>query len=426
MLFYFIGIKGSGMAALAELLIDDGHIVKGLDNENFVFTETSLRNKRIAIENFHEHDFSNVDFFIIGHSFVKHEIMQQIKELGIPYLEYHIFLSKYFDDKNQIAIAGTHGKTTTVGMFYAGLNKELKLSQLRGDGTGVGGIINSHIVYEACEYRDHFLSYHPHTAIITNIDYDHVDYFLTVEDYIASFQKFADSSRTVFILEDDAHLIKHNRKVTFGLNDRADYYFENLNLNTGIHADFYAQGEFICVINLPIFGIHNALHVLSVLAYSHYHHYDISKTLIGLANFTGVKRRLEHKIIDDDVFIDDYAHHPSEIMATISSVRLMYPSHKVIAIFKPDRISRLLNFKDEFIEALSKADESYVLSLYEHLDGKEVSSNILCDGKIKFASEITDIMNETSHENKQVFLFMSSKNLNEWIYGLHELLHRSN
>lgn len=166
---------------------------------------------------------------------------------------------------------------------------------------------------------------------------------------------------------------------------------------------------------LPFYGEHNLMHALAVFAYLDTHHYDLEKGLGALTKFTSVNRRLECTIINDDVFIDDYAHHPKEIEATLQAVRAMYPSHKVIIFFKPDRYTRLLAFQEEFKVALDKADQSYVLPLYEHVEGYH-DSRILCENNAStYLADENDLQNLHFPSFPLVFVYLSSKKMKDWI-----------
>lgn len=424
MKYYLIGIKGSGMAALAGLLQDDGHEIIGLDFENPVFTEKELQKRNIVVETFQKHDFSNVDLFIIGHSFINHAIIEEINDTGVGYKEYHKFISVYFDGLRQVAIAGSHGKTTTVGLFYAILSYLFPLKMLRGDGVGVGGQ-KEMVVYEACEYKEHFLKYNPNEIIITNIDYDHCDYFLDVSSYIEAFQKFANKAYKIYICYEDSKKINAKNMITFDLfEEKSDYHYSSLNLENGIEGMVCYKDKSLAHINLPIFGQHNAMHVLVVIAYLNEHNYPLNHINEALANFGGINRRLQIKSNSDDVFIDDYAHHPQEIEMTIKSVRLMYPSRRVIAIFKPDRLSRLKTFKEEFKVALKTADEAYILPIYEKNDEDDMWSNLLQDEKITLLNDDLNLEKVKKHDDMSIYLFMSSKNIDVWINSFEKNLHK--
>lgn len=415
MKYYLVGIKGSGMAALANILYDDGHTIQGMDTDQDVFTEKMLISKDISIDPLSFRNFGWVDLFIIGHNFMHSEVHQYLVNHHYKWMEYHDFVSYYASHKTSIAISGTHGKTTTVGMLAETLRSFVPVSMLRGDGVGWGGAEKECFIFEACEYKNHFLRYHPDTIFITNIDYDHTDFFRTVKEYEKSFNEYVKNAKEIFINYEDRAKIAHDHIITYGLDSRADYScIDSSQDEKGIKGTLcFQNGSF--AFDFPFYGEHNLKHALAVLAYCHEHGFDLNKAAASLAKFSGVKRRMVQKIINDDVFIDDYAHHPKEIEATLKAIRLMYPSQKVIIFFKPDRYSRLISFQEDFIHALHQADQSYVLPLYEDVNGYHTSQILCQDDTIRYLADENDLQDEKFNENKMIFLFMSSKKMDNWI-----------
>lgn len=415
MKYYLVGIKGTGMSALAGLLHDDGHLVGGMDVDKDIFTEKELLKKEIYIDSLSFRNFMWVDLFIIGHQFMGSEVHQYIKDHQLPWIEYHKFIESYAKNKISIAVSGTHGKTTTVGMLYQALSSFHPTSMLRGDGVGKGGKNCNYFVFEACEYEKHFLVYHPDSLIITNIDYDHVDTYPTKEDYDRTFRQYVLQAKELFINIDDVNKVEHPKIVTFGLKKEADYAcLDAKQTEKGMRGTLLYKEKSLPFF-LPFYGEHNLMHALAVFAYLDTHHYDLEKGLGALTKFTSVNRRLECTIINDDVFIDDYAHHPKEIEATLQAVRAMYPSHKVIIFFKPDRYTRLLAFQEEFKVALDKADQSYVLPLYEHVEGYH-DSRILCENNAStYLADENDLQNLHFPSFPLVFVYLSSKKMKDWI-----------
>lgn len=410
MKYFVYGIKGVGNAAIASILKDEGNLVEGMDVDKYIFTEKELRLKKIFIHPFNYNNFTKDYIYIVGHDFINSPVIKDLIAKKYNVYEYNYFIAEYIKNKKSVAICGTHGKTTTTGMLAKAL-EDNNISYLIGDGTGKGNKNSELFIFEACEYKDHFLVYKPNFIIITNIDYDHVDYFLTKEQYIESFNKFANNADVVFINYKDYHKINHPHIITYGFDKNADYvclnYVQNENGISGIIKCKEKNIKF----SLPIYGEHNLEHILGIISFLDYHGYDLTLAIKKLAKFTGVKRRMVQTIINDDVFIDDYAHHPNEIIATINSVRAMYPSHKVIVFFKPDRYSRLIRFKDDFITSLKSGDQSFVLPLYESVS-RYHDSRILCNQEsIVYLENVNDIENYDFPSEKLVFLMMSSKDM---------------
>lgn len=422
MRYFLVGIKGTGMAALACLLQDDGHEVMGLDVDNELFTENELRKRKITIYPFSYRDFKDIDLFIIGHEHMEKEAHEEIKRKNFPWIEYHHFVSSYAKKKISIAVSGTHGKTTTVGMLYEALHSFHPTSMLRGDGVGIGGRNANYFVFEACEYQKHFLVYYPDSLMITNIDYDHVETYPSKEQYQETFAQYARHAKEVFLPYEEKEKIIHPHIITFGLQKEADYACVDAKQTTkGIEGTLmYGKGKKFHFF-LPFFGEHNLMHALAVFAYLDTHHYDLEKGYAALTKFTSVKRRMAVTIKNDDVFIDDYAHHPKEIEATLQAVRAMYPSHKVVIFFKPDRYYRLLTFKEDFIHALSLADESYVFPLYERVKGYH-DSRILCEkGNIQYLENESELLKLHFACIPMVFLYVSSKKMKNWMANIEKI-----
>ena len=167
---------------------------------------------------------------------------------------------------------------------------------------------------------------------------------------------------------------------------------------------------------MAIFGLYNALHLLSVIAFLHSSNLDIEKAFKNFNDIFCINRRMQHKIIARDVFIDDYAHHPSEILASLEIAREMYPSHRVVGIFKPDRYSRLVKFQREFKKVLLNFDKAYILPIYEAVEANTKLLN--ADTRISYVDTLSELKSEEKEESNTVYLFMSSKNIDDWIYGL--------
>lgn len=408
MKIYLVGIKGTGLSALAGILQDDGLEVLGADVPQWLFTEDDLKRRNILIEDIDHIHLPPDAFVVLGHSFCNHPIVEVLHREGIPYLEYHQFLFFYFQNRRQIAVAGTHGKTTTVGMigdaFYP-------ICMLRGDGTGRGGASPS-VVFEACEYQDHFLAYFPEEAVITNIGYDHVDYFKSKKQYHDSFQEFAMHAGKLYIRYGDRKKILHPNMVTFGIR-KGDYHYRHVHYDEqGFSGDLYFHETKLLSIQLPIFGKYQAEHVLVTFAIAHQREMNLDTIYQNLAKRKGIKRRITTTLVNDDVLIDDYAHHPHEIDATISIVEQMYPNRKVVVVFKPDRLSRLYGFRSAFQKALNHADSAYVLPSYE-IDSKFSFSSFWNSPSIHPLHSVEELLEERE-KGKTVYLFVSSKDMSSW------------
>lgn len=372
MTYHFIGIKGTGMSALAHILHDSGEKVQGSDVEKRFFTQEALEEKNIPILSFSEENIKASHTIIAGNAYDDTHIEVQIaKQLDVKFYRYHEFLGEYLKQYTSIAVTGTHGKTSTTGLLAHVLNATLPISYLIGDGTGKGHIDSSYFVFEACEYRRHFLQYEPDYAIMTNIDFDHPDYFKSLEDVFSAFQSMADRvKKGIIACGDDEQLQEIQAKVPvvyYGLSEANDFQAGNISeTSTGTTFDVYVRNTYYDTFMIPLFGNHQILNALSVIALCHYEGIP-AKDIQNISTFPGVKRRFTDKVIGDQVLVDDYAHHPIEITATIDSARKKYPNKEVVAIFQPHTFTRTKTFLQGFADSLALADVVYLCDIFSSI-----------------------------------------------------------
>lgn len=367
--YHFVGIKGTGMSALAHILHDQGETVQGSDVDKTFFTDQALVDKAIPIFSFSKENITEGMTIIQGNAFNdEHEEIKEAKALGLTIFKYHEFLGMWIDQYTSIAVTGAHGKTSTTGLLSHVLKNIHPISYLIGDGTGVGHVNSKYFSFEACEYRRHFLSYKPDYAIMTNIDFDHPDYFTSIDDVFSAFQSMADQvKKGIIACGDDIYLHKLQAKVPvvyYGFNEDND--FQAKDMREGEHGttfDVYVRHDFYDTFTIPLFGKHSVLNALSVIALCHYEGIE-SDQMKHLETFGGVKRRFSEKRVNDQVLIDDYAHHPKEIEATIDSIRRKYPDKKITAVFQPHTYSRTKMFLQEFAESLMLADNVYLCDIF--------------------------------------------------------------
>lgn len=367
--YHFIGIKGTGMSALAQILHDSGEMVQGSDVEKTFFTEEALRKKKIPIYPFSETNIKDDHIVIAGNAFPDDHIeIQEAKRRGNVYYRYHEFLGEWLNNYTSIAVTGSHGKTSTTGLLSHVLNQAYPISYLIGDGTGKGHKDSEYFVFEACEYRRHFLSYEPDYAIMTNIDFDHPDYFSSINDVFDAFQEMADNvKKGIIACGDDEQLQKIQAKVPvvyYGLSASNDFQAQNIiEDEKGTTFDVFVRNTYYDTFSIPMYGKHHILNALAVIAMCHYEGIpaDVMKEV---ATFKGVKRRFTEKRIGDQILIDDYAHHPKEITATIDSARRKYPDKEIVAIFQPHTFTRTKTFLTEFADSLSLADHVYLCDIF--------------------------------------------------------------
>ncbi len=280
-IYHFVGIKGSGMSALAQVLHDMDFHVQGSDVEKRFFTQAALEQSGIKILPFQKENIQPGMTVIAGNAFPDtHEEIQEALELGLPIIRYHRFLGDFMQRFTSIAITGAHGKTSTTGLLAHVIQGAKPTSYLIGDGTGKGDRDAEYFVFEACEYRRHFLSYSPDYAIMTNIDFDHPDYFANIEDVCSAFQEMAwQVKKGIFACGDDEHLQKIQAKVPvlfYGFGDENDFQARNIVKSTnGTSFEVHVRNTYYETFTIPSFGDHNILNSLAVIALCHYEEIDI-------------------------------------------------------------------------------------------------------------------------------------------------------
>lgn len=369
-LYHFVGIKGSGMSALAQILFDMGETVQGSDIEKEFFTEKSLREKGITILPFNQENIKEGMTIIAGNAFNDdHEEIVRAHELGLTVTRYHDFLGNFIGQYTSVAVTGSHGKTSTTGLLSHVMNGDKKTSYLIGDGTGMGVPSSEYFAFEACEYRRHFLSYSPDYAIITNIDFDHPDYFASMSDVFNAFQEMTKKvKKAVVACGDDEHLrdIEANIPIYYyGFKEDNKVVAKNMKTTPqGTQFEVYIDGALFDTFVIPMYGDHQVLNALAVITICHLEGLDNAAVKHALSTFGGVKRRFSEKIQDEQILIDDYAHHPTEIKATLQSAHLKYPERKVIAVFQPHTFSRTSAFLEDFANSLKLADKVYLCDIF--------------------------------------------------------------
>ncbi len=369
-LHHFVGIKGSGMSSLALVLFEKGYRVQGSDVEEYFFTQRDLEKAGVKILPFNADNITKDMVVIAGNAFPDtHEELVRAKELGAEIIRYHDFIGRFIQPYTSVAVTGSHGKTSTTGLLSHILTGIAPTSYLIGDGTGHGDPKAQFFAFEACEYRRHFLAYSPDYAIMTNIDFDHPDYYKSIEDVYSAFQTMAAQvKKGIFAYGDDKYLRQLSADVPiyyYGLNDDDDIQAKNIQRTTqGSSFDVYHKDEFVGHFVLPAFGQHNIMNALGVIAVAYFEKLDMSKVAAEMLTFAGVKRRFTEKKVSDMIIVDDYAHHPTEIMATIDGARQKYPDKEIIAVFQPHTFTRTIALMDEFVDALDLADHVYLCDIF--------------------------------------------------------------
>jgi len=419
--YHFIGIKGTGMSALAQILRDSGEKVQGSDVEKRFFTQEALEEKKIPILPFSEQNIKQEFTVIAGNAFTDDHIeIQEAKRLGCTFYRYHEFLGEWLKQFTSIAITGAHGKTSTTGLLAHVLNETFPISYLIGDGTGNGHVDSKYFVFEACEYRRHFLSYEPDYAIMTNIDFDHPDYFTSLDDVVDAFQSMADRvKKCIVACGDDEELQKIHTKVPviyYGFSASNDFQAQNVvETDNGTQFDVFVRNTYYDTFTIPMYGNHNVLNALAVIAICHYEGIE-AEAIKKLYTFKGVKRRFSEKEVGSQIIIDDYAHHPREISATIESARKKYPGKPIVAIFQPHTFTRTKTFLQEFADSLSAADKIYLCDIFGSAREETGQLTINDLQKLMEGSQILDLEQTEVLKNYKdsVLIFMGAGDIQKF------------
>lgn len=372
---HFMGIGGISMSGLAEILLDRGFTISGSDRAPSAITK-HLEAKGVHIAYGQCADNITDDIHAVVYTAAIHpdnpEFSEAVKK-GIPMLDRAELLGQIMSHyKNSVAVAGTHGKTTTTSML-----SHIFLQAKTDPTISVGGILKAihgnirigrseNFITEACEYTNSFLKFNPKIEVILNIEEDHLDFFKDINDIRNSFKAFAGK------LPDDGTLIINGeidnideiteglqcRVITYGLENHFEYNARNITFNErgAGQFDLYHNDTFKEHIKLSVTGLHNVSNALSAIAASEALHLSMEDIKAGLKAFEGTDRRFEYKGDYHGItIIDDYAHHPTEITATLTAAR-NYPHKNIWCVFQPHTYTRTKAFLHEFAESLSLAD----------------------------------------------------------------------
>ena len=378
--YYFVGIGGIGMSAIARYLKNNGHRVYGYDRTRTQLTaELEKEGMNITYEEDLNHLPEVIDLAIYTPAIpAENKILKEIIKRGIQLNKRAFALAEIVKEKKVIAIAGTHGKTTTSGLL-AHLLHNSKI----GCSAFLGGIANNYstnmlcdtkseyVVVEADEYDRSFLNLNPFVSAITSISPDHLDIYQNKENLEQAFAQFAnqtDKNGHVFLKKEVKVEIDEQIKTnTYSLTDiESDYYAWNVRVSNGsYYFDYHTPGKVYYDMQMTYPGIHNienAVLALSIALSLGVNEYELRA---ALKSFKGMKRRFDLKCkTDETIYYDDYAHHPEEIEATITSLKHLYPNKRICGIFQPHLYSRTKDFADQFAEALENLDDIILLPIY--------------------------------------------------------------
>ena len=379
---HFIGIGGAGMSGLARIALSHGITVSGSDaKDSSVVIALSALGATVATS----HDAANIDGadLVVYSTAISASNPERARaaELKIPTLTRAAALAVLMSESKSVAVAGTHGKTTTSSMLAVALQACAADPSFAIGGTITASGSNAHrgtgeiFVAEADESDGSFTEYHPFAAIVTNVEHDHVDYFPTPESVAQAFRDFAATIKSEGFLTycaDDAGAValasttKNVQLISYGTSDGADLHIDQIELMTmGSSARAVWNGKTVGHIELQVPGHHNLLNAAGVLATGLKLGFGAAELLTGLTTFRGTGRRFELiGTVHGVRVVDDYGHHPTEIQVTLEAARRYAADGRLIVIFQPHRFSRTQAFASAFAAVLDTADRAIVLEVY--------------------------------------------------------------
>lgn len=428
---HFIGIGGISMSGLAQIALQQGYKVTGSDRSKSHITD---KLEALGAKIYIGHSAENVSGadLAVHTAAVKGDNPEMIAALeqGIRLIDRAEFLGAVMKKYNHaVNVAGTHGKTTTTSMLaHALINADIDPTiSLGGELDLIHGNIRTGgsdcFVAEACEYTNSFLKFYPTVALITNIEADHLDFFSGLDEIIESFRKFAlltkDCGKVIAMGEDENVKKALNGTeldiTTYGLHSDCDIYPENLKYTAGYPSfDVCKNGRKLCTLHLNVPGTHNVLNALATIGVCEILGADIEASARGIEAFKGTHRRFEKKgFINGAIIIDDYAHHPTEIKATLSAAKA-FPHSKIRCIFQPHTYSRTRTLWNEFVQAFDDADELILTHIYaarEKFDGvtkpEDLAEEIKARGiNARFIDDFKDIseyIKSTAQKDEIIF-----------------------
>ena len=403
--YFFIGIGGIGMSSIAQYLYEKGNTILGYDaSENrsvkiLVKKGVEVINK-LSLERIPDY-MKEEDVIVVYTPAIPDDniFLKYFRSNGNnPIFKRSEILGEISKQSKCIAVAGTHGKTTTTAIishlfhssgihFKAFIGGIMKCFDSNYINTG-----NDYIIVEADEYDRSFLNLNANYAVITSIENDHLDIYGDFKSLTESFQSFANNVKDVLITDAEINL---NKDFSFSIKNDSDYYVNNIDiLENEIRFDLKTPNNFYSNISANILGLHNLKNVLAALSIiDQIKEIDIENLLPFLSNFKGIERRMDIYKLDNKVVIDDYAHHPTEIESVLNTIQTNYKNKSKAVVFQPHLFTRTRDFMDEFATVLSKFDEVYLLDIYPAREKPiiGVSSQILLEKINCSKKELIDI-----------------------------------
>ena len=433
MKYYCIGIKGTGMSTLAQILYDLGNEVSGYDDaRGHKFTQDGLEKRNIPIYYDHEHEIDKDTIVTYSVAFKEdHEEMKRVRKLGLTVKKYSELMGDVIDMFETIGVSGTHGKTTTSSLIRHLLEETTGCNYFIGAGDGYADKKNKYFVVESDEFNRHFTDYHPAYSIITNIEAEHLECYKDIDDIRNTFEIFANQTKKLVVANGDneeVRKINYKTKVLFyGFKENNDVVIKNMKLlETGSVFDLYINNELFGHFDIPLYGKHMVSNAAAAITIAKELGLTMEQIHSLLESFQNAKRRFAETKINNCVIIDDYAHHPTEIKVTLEAVKQKYPNKRLVVVFVPKTYSRTKDFKDEFIEAFSIADKTYLTEIDCNRERQEyypgVTSHIIID-KLKNGEMISlDTIEKLKDEKDSVVCFMSCAYVDKLIDSFKKLI----
>ena len=431
-IFYFIGIGGVGMSALARLCLKEGYEVYGYDKTSSDITEQLIKNGIKIIFDDSVKALQNLllstDVQIVYSAAIPdfHPQLVFLKKQGNNVIKRAEFLAKVCINKKTLAVAGTHGKTTTSSILthiFSKTNQSF-ISVMGGffnnDSSNLIQTGSESIIVEADEYDRSFLHLNPTIACITSVEADHLDIYESEDIFLEAFVQFSKKVSNELIVAYGLPI----SGLTYGIEVAADYKAFNLKITEkGYRFDLTTPNREFKDIFFNQMGIHNVSNALCALAMADQAGIDINKSLLALESFPGVYRRMNLYRWRDIVIIDDYAHHPSEIDSVFKTIKTFYPKQKNCVVFQPHLFSRTRDFMNDFKTTLSKFDEVILMDIYPAREEpiKGVNAKILFDGISHTKKEYikkNQIKKILKSSNADVFALLGAGDIGEEIKKL--------
>ena len=436
-MIYFLGIGGIGMSALARYYRSLGYAIAGYDHTPSPLTR-QLENEGMAIhyEDNPEQLPTLIDFVVYTPAVPKDlKEFEVLRQRNVLIMKRSEALGKISENHFTLAIAGTHGKTTTTAMtahilnacgkdttaFIGGIANNFNSNLLLGQGT------DSLLVVEADEFDRSFLRLHPNISVINSIDADHLDIYGDMRYLLASFNEFAGLTKQQLIVKEGLD-IKADHIIRFGFGEGCNYRAEIKHMEKG-ETDFTIFGEGqASEIRLPMAGAHNVLNATAAFVAARQVGIAANDIARALTTFKGVKRRFDIRVNNENhCYIDDYAHHPEEIRACLKAVRASFPTQRLTVVFQPHLYSRTRDFMNDFASVLALADELILLDIYpaRELPIEGITSKALLDKiqmKDKKLCSKPELINLIDSEKPELLVTMGAGDIDRFVEPLEKLI----